>query len=280
MGAFRRTSIGVAVLVMLLAVGVAIAAEPSRSVGQTIDDTVITTEIKAKLAADKLSNLTKIGVSTKKGVVTLSGTVDSLERQERAGQIASSVKGVLGVVNTVQVASTGSPGSTVSVPPPAVDATGVVARVDPSTGTITLQDGRVLRATNGTMVWQPSNIQALRPGTQVLLRGAAPVGLERTVATAAPEWRMGTVRSVDAPTAQIVLTDNTLVRVAPSAYIHRGADRLVLEQLAPGSEVVIRTLPPATGSAEGSAAPGQMATAPTLDAAEINVVWAPSAFLR
>ena len=38
--------------------------------------------------------------------------------------------------------------------------------------------------------------------------------------------------------------------------------------------------PPSTGSGDGSASPGQVATAPTLDAAEINVVWAPSAVLR
>jgi hyperosmotically inducible protein len=267
-------------LVLILTAGVVSVAAQSRTVGQTIDDTVITTEIKAKLAADKLSNLTKIGVNTKNGVVTLSGTVDSLERQERAAQIAGAVKGVRGVVNAIRVAGT-TPASTASVPPPAVDATGVVACVDPTTGTITLQDGRVLRTTNGTMVWQPTTVQALRPGAQVLVRGAAPVGLERGVTAAAPEWRMGTVRSVDSPTSQIVLTDGTVVRLAPSAYIHRGADRLVLEQIAPGSEVVIRTLPPPVpGSVEGSALPGQAATALTLDAAEINVVWAPSAVLR
>jgi Cu/Ag efflux protein CusF len=280
MASLRPASLGAAVLVLILTTGVGVAAAQSRSVGQAIDDTVITTEIKAKLTADKLSNLTKIGVSAKNGVVTLFGTVDSPERQERAAQIAGSVKGVRGVVNTIQVAGAAPPASTASAPPLAVDATGVVARVDPTAGTITLQDGRVLRAMNGTMVWQPSTIQALRPGAQVLVRGAAPVGVERGVAAAAPEWRMGTVRSIDSAISQIVLTDNTVVRVAPSAYIHRGTDRLVLEQIAPGSEVVIRTIPTSTGSVEGSALPGQMATAPTLDAAEINVVWAPSALLR
>jgi len=279
MASFRRTSLAAAVLALILTAGVVAATAQSRTVGQTIDDTVITTEIKAKLTADKLSNLTKVGVDTKQGIVTLSGTVDSIERRERAAQIAGSVKGVRGVVNAIQLAGTTPPAPTASTPPAAVDATGVVARVDPATGTITLQDGRVLRATGGTMVWQPTTVQALRPGAQVLVRGAVPAGLDRGVAV--PEWRMGTVRSVDSPTSQIVLTDNTVVRLAPSPYIHRGAERLVLEQIAPGSEVVIRPLPPpSTGSGEGSASPGQVATAPTLDAAEINVVWAPSAVLR
>ena len=66
--------------------------------------------------------------------------------------------------------------------------------------------------------------------------------------------------------------------MAPSAYLHRGAERLALEQIAPGSEIVIRPLAAAT--AEGSALPGQLAPGPTLYAAEINVVWAPSARLR
>jgi len=264
MTSFRGTTLVVALAVtVVLAAGAGVAVGQSRTVGQTIDDTVITTEIKAKLAADQLSNLTKIGVDTKNGVVTLSGTVDSLERQQRAVQIAGSVKGVRGVVNSIQLAGTPAPGSTAAAPP-AVDATGVVARVDPSTGTITLQDGRVLRTNPGTMIWQPTTVQALRPGTQVLVRGAAPIGVDRAATAPAPEWRMGTVRTVDSPTSQIVLTDNTVVRVAPSAYIHRGAERLALEQIAPGSEVVIRPL----------------STSPTLDAAEINVVWAPSASLR
>jgi len=265
MTSFRGITLVVALAVtVVLAAGAGVAVGQSRTVGQTIDDTVITTEIKAKLAADQLSNLTKIGVSTKNGVVTLSGTVDSLERQERAVQIAGSVKGVRGVVNSIQLAGTPAPGSTATAPAPVVDATGVVARVDPSTGTITLQDGRVLRTNPGTMIWQPTTVQALRPGTQVLVRGAAPIGVDRAATAPAPEWRMGTVRTVDSPTSQIVLTDNTVVRVAPSAYLHRDAERLALEQIAPGSEVVIRPL----------------ATSPTLDAAEINVVWAPSASLR
>jgi BON domain-containing protein len=279
MASLRGTALVAAVLVAVLIAGVGVAIGQSRTVGQTIDDTVITTEIKAKLAAEHLANLTKIGVSTKNGVVTLSGTVDSLERQERAVQIAGSVKGVRGVVNSIQLAGTPAPGSTATAPVAAVDATGIVARVDPSTGTITLQDGRVLRTNPGTMIWQPTPVQALRPGAQVLVRGAAPVGVDRA-ASALPDWRMGTVRSIDRPAAQIVLTDNTVVRVAPSAYLHRGSERLALEQIAPGSEVVIRPLVPAAVAADGSALPGQLATGPTLDAAEINVVWAPSASLR
>lgn len=268
------------ITIALLALATAAVAQPTqkRTVGQYIDDTAITTEIKARLTSDKLSNLTKLEVKTASGVVTLNGTVDSPERASRAEQIASSVNGVRGVVNNIHVAGTtvhppvGSVSSPVAQAP--VDAIGVVAHVDSASGRITLQDGRVLQVAPGTVIWQAAAMQSVRPGTQVLVRGAAPLAVQPTTT---PQWRMGTVRSVDRARSQLVLTDGTLVRVAPYANVRRGPDRLAFEQIVPGSEVAIRPLPPAQGSAEGSALPGHM---PVIDASEINVVWTPSARLR
>ena len=52
----------------LLSIGTTASAQPQkRTVGRFIDDTAITTEIKARLAADKLSNLTKIDVKSRAG---------------------------------------------------------------------------------------------------------------------------------------------------------------------------------------------------------------------
>ena len=264
----RSTIISIA----LLLVGTAAVAQPAqnRSVGQFIDDTTITTAIKAKLTGDQLSNLTRIEVKTANGIVTLNGAVDSPERAMRAEQIASSVNGVRGVVNNIHVAGTtvyppvGTPTSQAPV-----DATGIVAHVDRASGRITLQDGRVLHATAGTAIWQATPIQSLRPGDQVLVRSAAPIAGNPTN----PSWRMGTVRSVNSGRYQIALTDGTLVRIAPYANIHRGAERLALEQIEPGSELVIHMVPPSLGSAEGSAFPGPT---PVIEAADLNVVWTPS----
>jgi hyperosmotically inducible protein len=283
MTSLRPTFLSAMVLIVIVAAGAVVTSAQSRSVGQVIDDATISTEVKAKLVADKLSNLTQIGVGTRNGVVTLTGTVDSLERQSRAVQIAGSVKGVRTVVSNIQVTGapvTPAPPPTASVPDPStVDVTGVVSQVDPSTGTVILQDGRVLRITGQTLVWQPSTIEALRPGSQVLVRGAAPV---RVQPSTTGEWRMGTVRAVDRAASQIVLTDGTVVRLSPSVNIRRGSERLTLEQIAPGSEVVIRPMASSpTGAAEGSALPGRMGTAAAvIDAAEINVVWMPSGGLR
>jgi len=160
-----------AFIVIAVALGSAPAPAQSRSVGQVIDDTSITAEVKAKLVADTLSNLTKIGVNTRAGVVTLTGDVNSPEIKARAVQIASSVKGVRTIVDDIQVAGVPAYAS----PALPADVTGVVSQVDPATGTIILQDGRVLRMTNETMVWQPTTIHSLQPGTPVLVRSAVEI---------------------------------------------------------------------------------------------------------
>ena len=90
---------------------VALGAGPghARSIGQVVDDAAIVASVKAKLTADRLSNLVKIDVNSNDGVVTLSGTVDTPERRDRIVQIASWASGVKSVVNNLQVqARTGS----------------------------------------------------------------------------------------------------------------------------------------------------------------------------
>ena len=157
-----------------------------------------------------------------------------------------------------------------------VDATGVVASVDRAAGTIALQDGRVVRLTDRTIVWQPIAAETVRPGTRVYVREAAPAPM--TALGTGPEWRMGTVRVVDRTTNQVVLTDGTIVRVPANAVVRRGSERLLIDQILPGSEIVVRTVPRSSG-AEGSALPGTTVTT-TIDAAELNVVWTPVNGLR
>jgi hyperosmotically inducible periplasmic protein len=303
------------VIVAVAAAGAMTAsAAGARTVGQVIDDSRITTEVKGKLVADKVSNLTRITVKTEDGIVYLSGDVDTPERRDRATQSALDVKGVKQVVNNVRVTGTSgsSPSATAApspAPPPAppapagatssgipqgsalpsppVDATGTVASVDPGNGTITLEDGRVLRATVGTAVWTGTTIQSLQPGTRVFLRGAQPVDFREAIMPRA-SWRMGTVSRVDTARNLIILTDGTTIRVSPSTTFQVWARRLTLADLEPGSEIVIRTpLSPASGPAEargsttesaqiGGAAPREDLPYPTIDASEVREVWAPS----
>lgn len=74
-----------------------------KTLGENIDDAAITTTVKTKLAAEKAVTLTRVGVETEKGVVYLTGVVDSAALKERAGEIARKVGGVREVVNNVRV---------------------------------------------------------------------------------------------------------------------------------------------------------------------------------
>ena len=96
---FRSISFVVAVLSMLTGC----QALTGDTLGQNIDDTTITTQVKAKLATDKASSVTRVQVDTNRGVVQLSGTVESADQKARAEQIVRGVGGVKSVVNNLQV---------------------------------------------------------------------------------------------------------------------------------------------------------------------------------
>jgi len=69
-----------------------------------VKDSVITTKVKAELAAEKLSSLVKIQVDTDNtGAVTLSGTAANQMAKDKAVSIAQAVKGVTSVDNQIMV---------------------------------------------------------------------------------------------------------------------------------------------------------------------------------
>jgi hypothetical protein len=71
--------------------------------GEFVDDAVITTKVKAALAADPQVKATEVKVNTFKGVVQLSGFVSSPEAARRAVEIARGVEGVREVRNDMVV---------------------------------------------------------------------------------------------------------------------------------------------------------------------------------
>jgi hyperosmotically inducible protein len=75
----------------------------SDSTGQFVDDTVITTKVKSALLADDAVKSFAIKVETLKGVVQLSGFVDTSDQKFAAGKDAGSVKGVQDVANNLIV---------------------------------------------------------------------------------------------------------------------------------------------------------------------------------
>jgi osmotically-inducible protein OsmY len=73
------------------------------SVGENIDDTVITTKVKALFVKDKKVDARDISVTTDKGMVELKGEVDSKEDFDKAIEITKGVKGVKGVKNNMTI---------------------------------------------------------------------------------------------------------------------------------------------------------------------------------
>jgi hyperosmotically inducible protein len=74
------------------------------SVTTMVKDSVITTKIKAELAAEKMSSLVNISVDTDhKGAVTLGGTAARKTAVDKAVSIAKAVKGVTSVDNQIKV---------------------------------------------------------------------------------------------------------------------------------------------------------------------------------
>jgi hyperosmotically inducible periplasmic protein len=73
------------------------------SAGAYAKDKEIETKIKTSMYTDKSVKGTQVSVQSLNGVVQLSGFVDSQEAKERAGQIASSTKGVVQVYNNLLV---------------------------------------------------------------------------------------------------------------------------------------------------------------------------------
>jgi hyperosmotically inducible periplasmic protein len=70
-----------------------------------VKDSVITTKIKAKLAAKHLSTLAHVKVDTdENGVVWLSGTAPNKDARDLAGMIAKDTDGVRDVNNDIDVA--------------------------------------------------------------------------------------------------------------------------------------------------------------------------------
>lgn len=66
-------------------------------------DAGISTNVKAKLAADDTVKAYQVNVDTRNGVVTLSGDVDSMAAKGKAVEIARATEGVRDVVDQIQV---------------------------------------------------------------------------------------------------------------------------------------------------------------------------------
>jgi hyperosmotically inducible protein len=71
--------------------------------GQYVDDTLITTKVKAAILGEPGLKVSEINVETFKGIVQLSGFVNSRDDMKSAVRLASAVNGVKSVKDDMQL---------------------------------------------------------------------------------------------------------------------------------------------------------------------------------
>ena len=98
----QRSWFALSFAMLILLVGCASQAT-RESTGEYIDDTAITTKVKAALVADKEVSALSVNVETYRGVVQLSGFADNQSEISRAVSVARGVKGVKSVKNDLRV---------------------------------------------------------------------------------------------------------------------------------------------------------------------------------
>jgi hyperosmotically inducible periplasmic protein len=80
-----------------------VGTKPEATAGQAVDDSMLTAAVKTKLMEDSATKAHQINVGTDKGVVQLTGFVDSTTMKAKAGEIAHSVDGVKVVRNDLEI---------------------------------------------------------------------------------------------------------------------------------------------------------------------------------
>jgi len=89
---------------LMLTTVVGCASTPTQeSTGQYVDDTVITTNVKAAILNEPSLKVAEINVETFKGVVQLSGFVRSEDNIATAIRVTRRVKGVKAVTNDMRL---------------------------------------------------------------------------------------------------------------------------------------------------------------------------------
>lgn len=99
---------GLAVVLVALGASAGCRATTGTGLGERVDDKAITAAVKARLVAEKASNLTRVNVETNGGTVYLIGVVDTAGQRSRVEQIARDATGVKAVVNQLQVQPSGA----------------------------------------------------------------------------------------------------------------------------------------------------------------------------
>ena len=93
----------IACFALLSAVAGCAGTQKHQSTGEYVDDSVLTTKVKGAIFNDPSLKTLQISVKTYKGVVQLSGFVDTQQSVTKAGSLAGGVEGVVSVQNDLIV---------------------------------------------------------------------------------------------------------------------------------------------------------------------------------
>jgi hyperosmotically inducible periplasmic protein len=78
-------------------------AQADKTAGEVVDDNTVNASVKAALIENKRTKAHDINVETYKGVVQLSGFVDTAAEKDEAAKVAAGVSGVKSVNNSISV---------------------------------------------------------------------------------------------------------------------------------------------------------------------------------
>lgn len=98
----RSASAALLAVALITTVGCATSL-PKESAGEYLDDTVITTKVKASIIDQPTLKTLEIKVETFKGTVYLRGLVASQSVIDKAGEVARSISGVKEVKNELRL---------------------------------------------------------------------------------------------------------------------------------------------------------------------------------
>lgn len=93
--------------ILALSVPAVQGCRTNQSASSQINDSAITTSVKAKMIGDSDVKAHNIDVNTEEGVVYLMGRVDSAAEKAEAERLARSCDGVVDVVNNLKVGEAG-----------------------------------------------------------------------------------------------------------------------------------------------------------------------------
>jgi hyperosmotically inducible periplasmic protein len=116
----RRVLTSLSVVLILLSVSTGCGSTTGKTIGENVDDSLITASVKSRLVAERTKSLTSVDVDTRQGVVYLKGTVATAEQRAEAERIARTVNGVRQVVNNLtiepRVSGVAAPATAASAP--------------------------------------------------------------------------------------------------------------------------------------------------------------------